>query len=145
MLRDRDKIIHAGGHGAGHTAKAVNNLLFGATMIATCQALELGVKAGIPADVMVRVITSSSGSSYSIRKLADYALAGRVEPGFTIKLLAKDMGIASALAEEEQVDVDVCERSRAYFLAAMDRGWGGFDNTKILSLFEESGGAQVRL
>ena len=144
-LGDRDKIIHAGGHGAGHTAKAVNNLLFGATMIATCQALELGVKAGIPADVMVRVITSSSGSSYSIRKLADYALAGRVEPGFTIKLLAKDMGIASALAEEEQVDVDVCERSRAYFLAAMDRGWGGFDNTKLLSLFEESGGAQVRL
>ena len=144
-LGDKKKIIHTGGHGAGHTAKAVNNLLFGTTLIATCQALELGVRAGIPADIMVRVIMNSSGYSYSIRKLTDYALSGKVKPGFSIQLLAKDMGIAASLAEEEHVNVDVCQRSREYFLEGLERGWGGFDNTQILALFEEAGGAEVRL
>ncbi len=144
-MGDKEKIIYTGGHGTGHTAKAVNNLLFGTTMIATCEALELGVKAGIPTETMVKVISSSSGLSYSIQKLADYALVGKVDPGFSIQLLVKDMGIASNLAVEENVNVDVCQRSREYFLQGLERGWGGFDNTKILELFEESGGVTVRL
>lgn len=145
IIGDKDKIIHAGGHGAGHVAKAVNNLLFGTTMIATCQALALGVKAGIPTDTLVKVFQSSSGASYSVQKLVNYALAGQVNPGFTMKLLAKDMGIALDLAAEEAVTVDVCQKSREYFLSGIRRGWENFDNSKILTLFEEAGGTCVHL
>ena len=114
-------------------------------MIATCEALELGVKEGISTDTLVKVISSSSGQSYSINKLANYALVGKYEPGFSIKLLAKDMGIAAELAQEWHVKTNVSQRAREYFLQGIERGWGGFDNTKILELFEEEGGAELKL
>ena len=42
-----DKIFHAGGSGAGVTVKLVNNLLLGINMVATMEALVLGVKGGL--------------------------------------------------------------------------------------------------
>lgn len=140
-----DKIIHVGGHGAGHTAKAVNNILFGTTMAATCEALALGVKAGVPTDLMVKVISSSSGNSYSINKLKNYVLAGNTNGGFSIALLNKDMGIADHLAEEENMDMPVCRRAREYFLEGIERGWSLLDNSKILALFEETGGIEIQM
>ena len=140
-----EKIIHVGGHGAGHTAKAVNNILFGTTLAATCEAIELGVKAGVPTELMVKVISSSSGNSYSINKLNNYVLAGKVNGGFSIALLNKDMGIADHLAEEEHVEMPVCRTAREYYREGIERGWSLLDNSKILTLFEEAGGIEIRL
>lgn len=36
--------LHCGGHGSGQAAKVCNNMLLGASMIATAEALQLGVK-----------------------------------------------------------------------------------------------------
>ncbi len=39
-------VIHAGGAGAGQAAKICNNMILGATMIATCEALRLARSSG---------------------------------------------------------------------------------------------------
>ena len=36
--------VHCGGHGTGQAAKVCNNMLLGASMIATSEALQLGIK-----------------------------------------------------------------------------------------------------
>lgn len=36
--------LHCGGHGSGQAAKVCNNMLLGASMIATAEALQLGIK-----------------------------------------------------------------------------------------------------
>lgn len=36
--------VHCGSHGAGQAAKVCNNMLLGVSMIATSEALQLGIK-----------------------------------------------------------------------------------------------------
>jgi 3-hydroxyisobutyrate dehydrogenase len=44
-------VIHAGGAGAGQAAKICNNMILGATMIATCEAFVLAQKLGLDPQV----------------------------------------------------------------------------------------------
>ena len=44
-------VIHAGDSGAGQAAKICNNMILGATMIATCEAFQLADKLGLDAQV----------------------------------------------------------------------------------------------
>ncbi len=36
--------VHCGGHGSGQAAKVCNNMLLGVSMIATAEAIQLGIK-----------------------------------------------------------------------------------------------------
>ncbi len=47
-------VIHAGDAGAGQAAKICNNMILGATMIATCEALALAVRAGPRSAALLR-------------------------------------------------------------------------------------------
>ena len=58
-----DKIFHAGGSGAGASVKLVNNMLAGINMVATMEALVLGVKAGLSVETLKEVIGASSGAN----------------------------------------------------------------------------------
>ena len=92
-------IIHVGGTGAGHAAKALNNLVSAATMSVTVEALAVAESFGIPADTMTKVLNSSSGrSNTSENKVAQFMISGRFDSGFSLQLMAKDVGLAVGLA-----------------------------------------------
>jgi 3-hydroxyisobutyrate dehydrogenase len=92
-------IILVGGTGAGHAAKALNNLVSAGTMSITVEALLLGQAFGITPDTMTKVLNSSSGrSNASENKLAQFMLSGKFDSGFALQLMAKDVGLAVALA-----------------------------------------------
>jgi 3-hydroxyisobutyrate dehydrogenase len=93
-------IIHVGGTGAGHAAKALNNLVSAATMSVTVEALAVAESFGIPADTMTKVLNSSSGrSNTSENKVAQFMTSGRFDSGFSLQLMAKDVGLALGLAQ----------------------------------------------
>ncbi len=48
------RIVHCGGAGAGQAAKICNNMILGATMIATCEAFALAEKLGLSRPGAVR-------------------------------------------------------------------------------------------
>ena len=60
------KIVHAGGHGAGQAAKICNNMLLGATMIATCESFQLAQKLGLDAQVFFDIASNASGQTWSM-------------------------------------------------------------------------------
>jgi 3-hydroxyisobutyrate dehydrogenase len=94
-------IVHAGPIGAGHALKALNNLLSATHLLASCEAVEIGRRFGLDPKLMVDAINVSTGRSGSTeRKLPDFILSERFDSGFTLALLAKDVGIAVALGEE---------------------------------------------
>src|SRR5207248_2430192 len=59
-------VIHAGGPGAGQAAKICNNMILGATMIATCEAFVLAEKLGLSRQALFDVASTSSGQSWSL-------------------------------------------------------------------------------
>ena len=56
-------VIHAGASGAGQAAKICNNMILGATMIATCEAFALAEKLGLDLQTFYDISSKASGQS----------------------------------------------------------------------------------
>jgi 3-hydroxyisobutyrate dehydrogenase-like beta-hydroxyacid dehydrogenase len=139
------KLYHVGDIGAGHTVKAVNNLLYGTLLVASCEAISLGVKAGIEPKTLIEVISNSSGNNLAINvKFKQKILNRDFNPGFTIDLLHKDMQIALEMAET--LDLDMRTSSRAIKTLSHGRklGLGHEDNSALIKIYEESEGIFIK-
>lgn len=93
-------ILHIGTAGAGHAAKALNNYVSAAGLMATVEALHIAKRFGIDPDVMVDVLNASSGrSNTSENKARQFMLSGSFGSGFSMQLMNKDLKIARGLSD----------------------------------------------
>lgn len=85
--------------GAGHAAKALNNLLSAAHFLLTSEAVALTTRLGIDPGTFIDVINHSSGRSGSSEvKWPKFVLTGAYNSGFDARLMVKDIAIAVNLA-----------------------------------------------
>jgi 3-hydroxyisobutyrate dehydrogenase len=93
-------ILHIGQAGSGHAAKALNNFVSAAGLMATVEALHVAKRFGIDPGVMVDVLNASSGgSNTSLNKARQFMLSGTFASGFSMQLMNKDLKIAKGLAD----------------------------------------------
>ncbi|HEV3231083.1 MAG TPA: NAD(P)-dependent oxidoreductase, partial [Candidatus Dormibacteraeota bacterium] len=145
-MGDPERIFHAGPAGAGEVVKLANNLLVGAISAATLEALVLGVRAGVPLEVLVAVISVSSGSSIQLTgQLARRALVGEFAPGFMTGLLEKDLRLALDLAGEVGQEAPFAALAERLFAAAQAAGHGRQDYSALLLEMERAAGVTLRL
>ncbi len=100
------KAVHCGVSGNGQAAKICNNMILGATMIATCEAFALADLLGLERQAMFDVVSTSSGSSWSMTSYCpapgigpDSPADDGYRPGFAAELMLKDLRLAAAAAE----------------------------------------------
>ncbi|OAN76191.1 3-hydroxyisobutyrate dehydrogenase [Sulfitobacter sp. EhC04] len=112
------KAVHCGDAGAGQAAKICNNMILGATMIATCEAFALADKLGLDRQRMFDVVSTSSGYSWSMNAYCPAPGVGLkspadngYKPGFAAELMLKDLGLSQQAAE--LVDADTPMGARA--------------------------------
>jgi 3-hydroxyisobutyrate dehydrogenase len=92
-------VVHAGPVGAGDAVKALNNLLSATHLWVTSEAMLVGQRFGIDPEVMLSVFNRSSGRSGSTdNKWPNFILPGTYDSGFGLRLMLKDMRIATDLA-----------------------------------------------
>ena len=100
------RIVHCGEAGAGQAAKICNNMILGATMIATCEAFVLAEKLGLSHQALFDVASTSSGQSWSLTSYCP--VPGPVPtspankgyaPGFAAALMLKDLTLAQEAAK----------------------------------------------
>ncbi|WP_285424603.1 NAD(P)-dependent oxidoreductase [Pseudomonas sp. efr-133-TYG-103a] len=93
-------ILHIGEAGSGHAAKALNNFVSAAGLMATVEALHVAKRFGIDPGVMVDVLNASSGgSNTSLNKARQFMLSGTFGSGFSMQLMNKDLKIAKGLSD----------------------------------------------
>ncbi|MEN5028522.1 NAD(P)-dependent oxidoreductase [Pseudomonas sp. Ps21-P2] len=93
-------ILHIGDAGSGHAAKALNNFVSAAGLMATVEALHVAKHFGIDPGVMVDVLNASSGgSNTSLNKARQFMLSGTFGSGFSMQLMNKDLKIAKGLSD----------------------------------------------
>ncbi len=99
------KAVHCGEAGAGQAAKICNNMILGATMIATCEAFALADKLGLDRQKMFDVVSTSSGYSWSMNAYCPAPGVGPsspadndYKPGFAAELMLKDLGLSQQAA-----------------------------------------------
>src|SRR6201995_3254912 len=97
--------IRAGDHGAGKPAKICNNMVLGATMIATCEAFALAEKLGLEPERFFEIASKSSGQSWSLTSYCPWpgpvpaAPSNRgYEGGFATAMMLKDLKLAQDAA-----------------------------------------------
>jgi len=146
VLRDvGEQIIHVGGTGAGHTAKALNNLITATTLAITSEALALGVKMGVNAQTLLDVVNAGSGrSAASETKFPQQILSRKFVPGFSMALMCKDVGIALDMACSCEVPMGVAAAVHQLWKYGVDTGHGDMDHTAIALVVEELAGVQIR-
>jgi 3-hydroxyisobutyrate dehydrogenase-like beta-hydroxyacid dehydrogenase len=147
-LGPEEKIFYCGAAGAGAICKLCNNISGIAQMLAVCEVLTLGVKAGVDLKTLVDVIGVGSGTSRWVtggfqRNLfrGDH-LTGLF---FPVSLSAKDTHLAVELAREVGADVgmlEVCDRDGQMALA---KGYGDLNFEAMCRVQEERTGVELRL
>jgi len=138
-------IVHLGPIGAGHTMKAVNQVLLASNILSLGEALTAMVKAGVHSRRGMEVLNASSGRSFVSEALVpDRVLTGRWPNTFRLALLDKDVGIAMDLIRELGLDAPVLERVREVLGEARAALGEGADYLEAIKLNEARAGVEVR-
>ncbi|MFW8566250.1 NAD(P)-dependent oxidoreductase [Orrella sp. 11846] len=138
-------IIHVGGTGAGHTAKALNNLITATTLTITAEAMAIGVRMGLDAGKLLDVINNGSGrSAASEQKFPAQILSGKFERGFTVALMTKDLGIALGMGQVNGIPAPVSAAVNELWKASVCAGLGEEDHTAIAQYVENMADVKLR-
>ena len=99
------KIVHCGDGGAGQAAKICNNMIMAVSMIGVAEGFTLGEKLGLSHQALFDVVSTSSGSCWSVVNYCP--VPGPVpsspanndfKPGFMTSLMAKDLMLSQEAA-----------------------------------------------
>ncbi|MBL4749223.1 MAG: 3-hydroxyisobutyrate dehydrogenase [Amylibacter sp.] len=141
------KAVHCGPSGNGQAAKICNNMILGATMIATCEAFALADKLGLDRQSMFDVVSTSSGYSWTMNAYCPAPGIGPqspadngYKPGFASELMLKDLRLSQQAAEAVNADTPMGERATALYASFVENEGGkGTDFSAMLPRFEKKG------
>jgi len=130
-------ILHIGGAGSGHAAKALNNYVSAAGLAATVEALLVAQRFGIEPEAMTDVLNASSGrSNTSENKVKQFMLSGTFASGFALQLMNKDLKIAHALAQSVGYPMTLGDTVAAVWSEAAQRSTPATDHTEMYRLLD---------
>jgi 3-hydroxyisobutyrate dehydrogenase len=135
-------VIHAGASGAGQAAKICNNMLLGASMIATCEAFALAEKLGLDLQTFYDISSKASGQNWSMTSYCPVPGVGPQSPadngyqgGFATALMLKDLRLAMDAAGSVGADTPMGKRAAELYAAFDAAGQGGLDFSAIIKTF----------
>ena len=132
-------VIHAGASGAGQAAKICNNMILGATMIATCEAFKLAERLGLDLATFYDISSKASGQSWSMTAYCPVPGVWPETPadrdyqgGFATALMLKDLKLAMAAAADVGAPVPMGHRAEELYAEFASAGNGGLDFSAII-------------
>jgi 3-hydroxyisobutyrate dehydrogenase len=134
-------VIHAGAAGNGQAAKICNNMLLGATMVATCETFAMAQKLGLDPQTFYDISSVSSGQSWSMTSYCPLPGVGPQSPadngyqgGFAVALMLKDLKLALDAAAAVDASVPMGASAQALYQMLMNKGKGGRDFSSIIEM-----------
>jgi len=145
LLNAMGTAIHrCGPPGMGSRMKVINNFLLLTVAEVCAEAIALGTKLGLPIETMRDVTAATTAQNGQFHTLmVNKVLKGDVEPGFTIDLAFKDMGLAMTAAAERRMGLPVGAAAYAVFGGARAGAYAGKDYSALLELACERAGVET--
>jgi len=138
-------VIHAGDAGAGQAAKICNNMLLGATMVATCEAFAMAEKLGLDLQTFYDISSKASGQSWSMTSYCPVPGVGPETPadrgyegGFATALMLKDLKLAMEAAKASGAYTPMGAEAKELYQRFVDRGGGNKDFSAIIQMIDDS-------
>lgn len=137
-------IFHAGPDGAGQVAKVCNNQVLAVQMIATAEAMALGVANGLEPAVLAEIMRQSSGGNWTLEKYNPWPGVMENAPaskgytgGFMAELMAKDLGLAQEAAQATASSTPMGALALQIYRLLLKQGKGQRDFSVVQQLFVE--------
>lgn len=138
-------IYHVGEEiGMGQTVKASLQALIGASFTAIFESLVLGVKAGVKAETLYEVFSTSGVGSPLFKNAAKLIMERKFKgTGSHIGTMYKDLGISMNMAKENGVAMFTASAAYELFRSGMSL-FPDEDNWAIVKLLEQIAGTEVK-
>jgi 2-hydroxy-3-oxopropionate reductase len=133
-------ITHIGDAGTGQIAKAANQIMVAAQMVALGELLILVQKSGANPQKVVQAIRGGAAQCWTLDVKPSRLFSGNRQPGFKASLQAKDLNIVIETAKEFGVPLPMTAVNTQLFNAMVAMGLGNLDNSAIISVFENLSG-----
>lgn len=137
-------IFHAGPDGAGQVAKVCNNQVLAVQMIATAEAMAMGVANGLEPVVLAEIMRQSSGGNWTLEKYNPWPGVMENAPaskgysgGFMAELMAKDLGLAQEAAQASGSSTPMGALALQLYRLLLKQGKGKQDFSVVQQLFVE--------
>ena len=128
-------IVHVGPVGSGHVMKLLNNLKIMAEVALIAEVVALGVRSGISAETVDKVLTSSSADSFMWRYQVPRMVTGNFVPGFSIDHGHKDLTLAIQWAERLGMNLTMGSPAKDLFELAQRLGHGAKDTAVLVKIY----------
>jgi len=138
-------ITHVGGPGSGQVAKAANQIMVAAQMVAMGELLIFAQKAGADPRKVVDAIKGGAAQCWTLDVKPQRLFAGNREPGFRSALQAKDLNIILETAREYGLSLPSVALDNQLYAALCAMDLGELDNSGIISIIETLNNEALRI
>jgi 3-hydroxyisobutyrate dehydrogenase len=137
-------IVHVGEeNGLGQFTKLCNQVACGLHLLAMCESIALGAKAGLDVEKMLAAITKGAAGSWMLTNLAPKVVAGDWEPGFMVRLQQKDMRLALEAAAELDLPLPGTSLVHQLFRVVQAAGYRDKGTQSLIHALERMGNFRV--
>ena len=136
-------ITHIGEAGAGQIAKAANQIMVAAQMVAMAELLVFAQKSGADPVKVVQAIRGGAAQCWTMDVTPPRLFAGNRQPGFKAHMQAKDLNIVLETAREYGIPLPSAALDSQLFNAMLQVGMGELDNSAVLGILEKLAGVEL--
>ena len=136
-------ITHVGDAGAGQVAKAANQIMVAAQMVAMGELLVFSKKAGVDPRKVVEAIKAGAAQCWTLDVKPPRLFDGNRNPGFKAHMQLKDMKIVLDTAEEYDVPLFGATENTKLFQQMIEMGMGELDNSAVVGVIEKLAGIGI--
>lgn len=136
-------ITHVGEAGAGQVAKAANQIMVAAQMVAMGELLVFSKKAGVDPRKVVEAIKAGAAQCWTLDVKPPRLFDGNRNPGFKAHMQLKDLRIILETAREYDIPVSSTAENTRLFQQMIDSGMGELDNSAVVGVIEKLAGVEI--
>jgi len=136
-------ITHVGAAGAGQVAKAANQIMVAAQMVAMGELLIFSKKAGVDPQKVVDAIKAGAAQCWTLDVKPPRLFEGNRQPGFKAYMMEKDLGIILETAREYGVPLPATAENTQLFNAMLQMGMAELDNSAVVGVIEKLAGVDL--
>jgi 2-hydroxy-3-oxopropionate reductase len=136
-------ITYVGVAGAGQIAKAANQIMTAAQMVALSELLIFSQKAGADPRKVVEAIRGGAAQCWTLDVKPPRLFSGNREPGFKAYMHAKDLAIILDTAREYGIPLPSVALDYQLYQAMLEMGMANLDTSAVLAVLETMAGVKL--
>ncbi len=129
-------ITHVGDAGSGQIAKAANQVMVAAQMVAMAELLILAKKSGADPSRVVQAIQGGAAQCWALDVKPERLFAGNRQPGFKAYMQEKDLRIVMDTAREYGAPLPAASLHTQLYSAMLQMGMKDLDNSAVIGVIE---------